>query len=323
MHGEATAFTFDKPETVYPYDTMPVYLGPDAQPSQTLLSLLPSTTYGFDLSAKRWVNLRLDSIYPVRWDKNIYNRLVLPDQLRDQLQTLILAQNSRRGVGQGTGALDGLPNVTGGGRNGLTVLLQGGPGTGKTLIARSMAEIGETPLYRVTCGDIEKNSESAENDLAFILGLSRTWNCMLILDGAQILLQESSIPSSKRDSIVSNIVEILDRYDGIVILVSSRVGVFDERIISRIQVPLHLANLNHISRKKIWQNIVDQLEEGGEHANVAEIRSRLDDLAAKESNGHQIRNVLKTAKELATYRHERLDWSHLQQAASLSSGFTI
>jgi AAA+ superfamily predicted ATPase len=201
--------------------------------------------------------------------------------------------------------------------------LQGGPGTGKTLIARSMAEIAETPLYRVTCGDIEKNSESAANDLAFILGLSRTWNCMLVLDGAHILLQESSIPSSQKDIIVSNIVEILDRYDGIVILVSSRVGVFDERIISRIQVPLHLANLNHISRKKIWQNIVDQLEEDGEHANVAEIRSRLDDLAAKESNGHQIRNVLKIAKEMATYRHERLDWDHLQQASLLSSGFTI
>lgn len=38
--------------------------------------------------------------------------------------------------------------------NGLILLLHGGPGTGKTLTAESVAELAKKPLYRVTCGDM-------------------------------------------------------------------------------------------------------------------------------------------------------------------------
>jgi MoxR-like ATPase len=46
--------------------------------------------------------------------------------------------------------------------NGLIVLLHGGPGTGKTLTAESVAELTGKPLYRVTCGDIGTNAEDVE-----------------------------------------------------------------------------------------------------------------------------------------------------------------
>lgn len=65
MNGEATAFTFDKPVAIYPYDKLPAYLNPEQQPLETLLSLLSPTIYGFNLSKKQWIHLFIDSIQPV------------------------------------------------------------------------------------------------------------------------------------------------------------------------------------------------------------------------------------------------------------------
>jgi uridine kinase len=105
--------------------------------------------------------------------------------------------------------------------NGLTMLLQGSLGTFKTLL---------------TVG----------NDRISI-HLGKAWNCLLALDQAHNLLQGSPISGPGKEAIASNILEHLGRYNGTVILISSPMGVFDERIISRVQIPLLLETLNQPS----------------------------------------------------------------------------
>jgi len=60
---------------------------------------------------------------------------------------------------------------------GLIMLLHGGPGTGKTLTAESVAELAEMPLYSVTCGDIGTSPASVEKYLDSVLLLGKEWNC--------------------------------------------------------------------------------------------------------------------------------------------------
>lgn len=79
MDKGAAALAFDRPEFQYSHDTLPMYLKPEAQPSQEMISLLSPTIYGFHLSEKRWIHLHLDSVDPVSWNKKAFDKLALPD----------------------------------------------------------------------------------------------------------------------------------------------------------------------------------------------------------------------------------------------------
>lgn len=89
--------------------------------------------------------LRVDRITDVTWNKDAFRQLVLPKETKELIQAAVMAQGRLLGAS---------PDIIAGKGQGLLILLHGGPGTGKTLTAESIAETQERPLYRVTCGDI-------------------------------------------------------------------------------------------------------------------------------------------------------------------------
>ncbi|KAI0385720.1 hypothetical protein F5Y04DRAFT_155426 [Hypomontagnella monticulosa] len=274
--------------------------------------LLPATIYGFDLRAKRWVNLFVEQFHELAWNKKAFDRLVLDRGIKDMIYALVNEQTSAK-------KMDDI--ITGKG-NGLIVLLHGSPGTGKTLTAESVAEIAEKPLYRVTCGDIGTDAPDVEKYLETVLYLGKIWDCVLLLDEADVFLEERTMADLQRNSLVSVFLRILEYYEGILILTSNRVGTFDEAFKSRIQVAIHYDNLTKKSRKAIWSNFLEMIEGSNEEdANIPELERRLDELAAEEINGRQIRNAVLTARQLAKHRGERLDWPHLSQVMKTSASF--
>jgi hypothetical protein len=99
------------------------------------------------------------------------------------------------------------------------------------------------------------------------------------------------------------------------------VGTFDEAFKSRIQVALHYKPLNRKSRKQIWRNFFDMMEERNEDVEIDDFEKRLDDLASQEMNGRQIRNCLQTARQLSEYKGEPLDWNSLSTALKTAADF--
>ncbi|KAK2779387.1 AAA family ATPase [Colletotrichum kahawae] len=278
---------------------------------ETIL-LLPSTVYGFNLQEKKWVDLDVDKFHPVIWNEDAFDRLVLDQKTKEMIYALVDVQTA-------TKKMDDI--ITGKG-NGLIVLLHGSPGTGKTLTAESVAEIAKKPLYRVTCGDIGTQAQDVEKYLATVLYLGKLWDCVLLLDEADVFLEERTFADLQRNSLVSVFLRILEYYEGILILTSNRVGHFDEAFKSRIQVAIHYDNLSKRSRKAIWQNFLDMIENStDEDANIAELEHHLDQLASEEMNGRQIRNAILTARQLAKHRNERLEWVHLDQVMKTSAAF--
>ncbi|KAH8591640.1 P-loop containing nucleoside triphosphate hydrolase protein [Bisporella sp. PMI_857] len=295
------------------FDPWPEKIFKDDEPDDTMVLLLPPIVVAFILQEKSWVKLDVQGVHPIEWNKKAFDRLVLEPKTKELITALV---EVRIDVERSEDIIEGKGN-------GLMILLHGGPGTGKTLTAESVAEIAEKPLYRVTCGDIGTSAEHVEEYLEKVLYLAKVWNCVLLLDEADVFLEERTTADLERNSLVSIFLRILEYYDGILIMTSNRVGTFDEAFKSRIQVALHYEDLTKSARRTIWKNFIEVLEETGQNANISDLESHLDEMASDDFklNGRQIRNAMTTARQLAIHRKERLDWEHVEQALRTSKEF--
>ncbi|KAF2736242.1 P-loop containing nucleoside triphosphate hydrolase protein [Polyplosphaeria fusca] len=278
--------------------------------------LLPSHIWGFHMQNKSWRPLLVSNITDVTWDQNVFNTLVLPNDTKDLVMALIMnkidtEQSTDFVHEKGTG---------------LVILFHGPPGTGKTMTAESVAELARKPLYRVTCGDIGTKPEDVERYLKRVLWLGKTWDCVVLLDEAEVFLQERALNDVQRNALVSTkrlvFLRTLEYYDGILVLTSNRVGTFDEGFKSRIQLALHYENLTHSSRERVWENFINRLESfRADDIDVGDLRLHIKDLADYKMNGRQIRNAVTTGRQLAMFKKKPLDFNGMKHVIKVSGRF--
>ncbi|KAH8195787.1 hypothetical protein TruAng_010061 [Truncatella angustata] len=240
--------------------------------------LLPPEIHAFSFKKKKWSSLLVDHIRPVKWNTDAFERLVLPAKTKDLVKSLVMVRASPR-ESKKRKLLDMMrDDIIAGKGNGLIILLHGPPGTGKTLTA-GLTEI------------------------------------VLLLDEADVFLEERSLADLERNSLVSVFLRMLEYYNGILIITSNRVGTIDAAFTSRIQVALHYAPLTSASRRKIWQNFFDMLRIDEEDVDLDDLLGHFDELVRDyDMNGRQIRNAFTTARQLAIFKGETLTWGHLEQA---------
>ncbi|KAM7217128.1 Fidgetin-like protein 1 [Rhypophila decipiens] len=366
FHGASPAFSFSTTQLA-PFDPWPenIPCDQDHELSETEMMLLPAGIHGFYFKEKKWMHLLVQNIQPTDWNKMAYEQLVLPKRTKNLVKALVMVRKQAReesDESQEAGLAEILKkdDLIAGKGNGLIMLLHGGPGTGKTLtagkclhptrsttmicltfspdVSSSVAELAEMPLYSVTCGDIGTKPEAVEKYLNTVLYLGKKWNCVLLLDEADVFLEQRSLSDLDRNSLVSVFLRTLEYYDGVLILTSNRVSTFDEAFKSRIQLALHYPALDMPGRRKIWTNFLDMLEDQthpsstmadgmakkgwSEKVNVEDIKAHMDELAGYELNGRQIRNALTTARQLSLFEESVLDWEGLKGAIDVAGDFT-
>ncbi|KAL3704303.1 hypothetical protein TMatcc_009994 [Talaromyces marneffei ATCC 18224] len=284
----------------------------DEPPSAPEIFFFPSHIVGFNLRRKKWVDLEVDLIKEVEWNKTAFESLVVDEETKELVQALI---TSRLVAEKGADMIEDKGN-------GLTILLHGGPGTGKTFTAESVAELAEKPLYRVTCGDIGTKPEEVENYMESALHLGKIWDCVVLLDEADVFLQERNLSDLQRNALVTVFLRVLEYYDGILILTSNRVGTLDEAFKSRIQASLHYPNLNRSQRHKIWRNLINRFKRLEQpDIDFDDIECYISELAEQEMNGRQIRNSITTARQLARFKGRNMRHADLKHVISLAGRF--
>lgn len=172
--------------------------------------------------------------------------------------------------------------------------------------------------YEQTCGDLGSNPEKIQKALESHFKLAHRWNCVLLLDEADVYLAERHHNDLDRNGIVSVFLRTLEYYSGILFLTSNRVGSIDLAFKSRIHMALSYKRIDLSGTREIWGNILDGIDKDNAGQRVKIDYDRDDLLAWAENhfakmeenqlstwNGRQIRNAFQSAIALAS--HERLE----------------
>jgi hypothetical protein len=167
---------------------------------------------GFDLKNKEWCLFNINLVTEINFNTTAFESLFLGASHKELFSSLV------QSFFNPSSKFDDI--ISGKGR-GLVFLLHGVPGVGKTLTAgehtvlqfwvtrasnfdsECVAEQARRPLYAVTIGEIGIDPVSVEQSLDKIFRLSTSWNAILLLDEADVFLEQSSAGDLIRNSIVS------------------------------------------------------------------------------------------------------------------------
>ncbi|KAJ4399969.1 hypothetical protein N0V91_009042 [Didymella pomorum] len=220
---------------------------------------------------------------------------------------------------------------------GQIILLHGPPGTGKTLTAESVAEYTKRPLLNITAADLGHEPAVLERNLLRYFRRAADWDAIVLLDEADVYLEQRSVEDLTRNSIVSVFLRAMDYFQGILFLTTNRVGQFDEAFASRIHLSLGYDKLDDKARGQIWDNLFQKLTEDHRKKMGPEIQFGIStkqyvktkEVMALQWNGREIRNAFQTAVALAVYDAKQPDGgdvpymteNHLEQVVAMSLAF--
>ena len=178
----------------------------------------------------------------------------------------------------------------------------------------AVAEEMKAPLYMMSAGDLGLSSGEVESSLSNVLEMATKWNAILLLDEADVFLEQRSSHDLERNKLVSIFLRILEYYEGILFLTTNRVDNIDAAFQSRIHVSMQYDDLSTSSRKHVWSNFLSASAKDSKHS----FRDAdLDKLAEYKMNGREIKNVLKTAQLLASKKGEDLGAAHVQSVLAI------
>lgn len=281
---------------------------------QTLVA--SATVRGFSFDEKEFMNFFVTNVSPIDWNPHCFQQLVLAPSQKDLVQALV-AEHTKI---QANGTTKTFDDIVKGKGKGLVLVLHGPPGVGKTLTAECVAEFARRPLYIVSSGDLGTHPEDLNSRLSRIMDMASTWKAVLLIDEADVFLERRSLHDLQRNALVSIFLRVLEYYQGILFLTTNRVRTFDEAFKSRIHVPLRYSALDRESRKKVWRNFLEKGDDGTMGVDIDE--EGYDHLSEADLNGRCIKNVIRTAKSLASYRGIGLDVQQLEQVTRIQMEFS-
>ncbi|HDX5108107.1 TPA: AAA family ATPase [Citrobacter freundii] len=218
-----------------------------------LLPEIPVQRY-FDLSLQDFIWIHANNVEPYKYDKELPKKMFLPEDHRDLLDILttdISAFTSDIVEGKSAGNI---------------IMCVGSPGLGKTLTAEVYAEVIERPLYSIHAGALGTNADDIEKNLRTILTRAKRWNCVLLLDEADVFVMQRGA-SLTQNAIVAEFLRTLEYFDGLMFMTSNRGSDIDEAIIPRCAAIIHYDVPEKSDAQKIWKimgenfgvNIPDEL----------------------------------------------------------------
>ncbi len=140
--------------------------------------------------------------------------------------------------------------------------------------------------WQISAGELGITVEKLEAQLPLIFQRADKWNAVLLLDEADVFLEQRSLHDVHHNALVCIFLRELEYYQGIMFLTTNRVKQIDDAIASRIHLPLKYESLGLAARRGIWESFLKKAvtKKGG----ACYSRKDLDFLAKKDLNGRQV-----------------------------------
>lgn len=144
---------------------------------------------------------------------------------------------------------------------GMTVLLAGPPGTGKTMLAGVLAGDLGLDLYQVDLSQVtSKYVGETEKQLDRIFGLAEQTHAMLLFDEADSLFAKRTEVRSSNDRWanleVNFLLQRVESYDGPTVLTTNFKSALDEALLRRIRFKIDLDKPGPVERERLWRSMI-------------------------------------------------------------------
>ncbi|RSL58865.1 hypothetical protein CEP54_007594 [Fusarium duplospermum] len=289
------------------------------------LALLPSRMFVYSLRNRKFINADVQNLKPIEVMSDPFSDLKIEEPHKRLIRSVVQDHFDKKLVQRQLREQDVEPleqDFIRGKGKGLVIMLHGAPGVGKTATAEAVASVHRKPLFAITCGDLGIDPREVESTLSEIFRLANLWDCILLLDEAEIFLsrREKKDDNLQRNALVSIFLRTLEYYPGILFLTTNRVGVLDEALNSRVHVSIYFRHLDRQQTMALFKMNIKRSEMIAEQraasTNEPPLRIMGDEIKdfALENfynhaespsglgtwwNGRQIRNAFQIATSLA------------------------
>lgn len=165
------------------------------------------------------------------------------------------------------------------------------------------------PLYTVTAGELGFGVKDVEQSLRKAFEIAAGWNAVLLLDEADVFLQQRSNHDFVQNQLVSIFLRTLEYYTGILFITTNRRSFIDKAFMSRIDLSLDYPSLDNASQKAIWKSLIALSPPGASEFTNDDWAS----FTKRPMNGREIKNAVKLAHLLANKNERALAPEHVKQ----------
>jgi len=268
----------------------------------------PSIDAAIEASMRQHLETRLGSVATRVTRLASWSQIVLPADIRDSIVELVARVRHRRKVYDTWGFDQVITSA-----RGLTALFQGGPGTGKTLVASAIANDLGLDLYRIDLSRVmSKWIGETEQNLAKVFDAAEEGQALILFDEADSLFAKRTEVRTSVDRYanleVNYLLQRLDTFEGVAVLTTNFGTAIDAAFKRRLSCRLTFPFPDDEARERLWAvHLPARMPRAGK-LDLASLARRY------RMSGGYIRNAALRAAFLAAEENSPLTQDHLERA---------